>query len=489
MQIYSLNTRYNVDPETYSGTAVDQLISFSAVLPTDGNPGPLAYFVLQVDATEAVTEVRVNGLLPTIISDSLLVNGKESFVFAVDFAAPTYEVTVTLDTAGTGTATLVGYAYGNVESIVAPTSIVDTYITGDDVLDLTGPGALLSNSGIVLLSAFFMGPWAESTGNAAAASAIVGVASGSEFLSFAYPMPRGESWPEDASTLDGNISRVGAAIVTEEVETLGTTTWTFNNAPAPVSYDAGVVNLLAYALPDSDETSFNCDCDDHTSNETLSEIRTRLLIRLGYAAQAANPPQGMAALLDDFIRSGQKYLYNKFPPLRTERFYTWTMQAGVRFYDLAANEDTCTKRLDEYKISWVGVSDLNEVWLPMGKGIPPEFYTVVNYNGIPSRYEIRQCIEVFPPPASGYKLRIKAHFGLEPLIADTDQTTVDSELVFMWALANAKNHYGQSDAKDVAAQANTYLGTLVAGAHATARYVPGTCPAPAVPMPVFLPLI
>lgn len=225
------------------------------------------------------------------------------------------------------------------------------------------------------------------------------------------------------------------------------------------------------------EPSFNCACDDENDNETLAQLRRRMLVRLGYSAQADNPPPGMADLLNDFLVQAQRFLYRRYSAIRTTRFFTWTMSPGVRFYDLPDTDGTCTRRLDPLKVEWVGLQDFNNVWYVMFQGIPPEFYTSVNFLGYPSRYEIRQCIEVFPAPAEAYKLRIKGDFGLDPLAADGDKTTIDSELVFMWALANAKAHYGQSDANNIAGQANTYLSELVSGSHMTARYVPGTSPA------------
>ncbi len=243
-------------------------------------------------------------------------------------------------------------------------------------------------------------------------------------------------------------------------------------------------------------TVFNCECDDGPTYETLSTLRTRLLRRLGYSAQAASPPPGMADLLDDFLRSAQKFLYAKYRDLRTERYFTWIMVVGERFYDLPDNYEgqggsgaECTKTLNALKISSVSVEDLNGAWLPMVAGIPPYFYTMAAYNGIPSRYEIRQCIEVFPAPAEAYKLRIKGHFDLLAFTDDADETTIDSELVFLWALANAKLHYGQPDADKIAQQANTYLATLVGGSHTTQRYIPNTSPIPNVPAPLFLPLV
>jgi hypothetical protein len=75
---------------------------------------------------------------------------------------------------------------------------------------------------------------------------------------------------------------------------------------------------------------------------------------------------------------------------------------------------------------------------------------------------------------------------LEPFAEDDDQATIDSELLFMWALGTAKAHYGQPDAADIKAEAGDYLKQLVKGSHGTARYVPGSTPVPSATPPRFL---
>lgn len=243
--------------------------------------------------------------------------------------------------------------------------------------------------------------------------------------------------------------------------------------------------------------NFNCSCDDGLYyNETLLELRESILIALGFAAQVANPPPGMEALVNNFLIRGQRFLWRRYKPLQTERMFTWTMTPGERFYGILENnedgdgdEEPCTKKLDPLKVTWAGLADLNGVWMPLIDGIPPVFYTSVNFEGIPSHYQIKQCIEVFPAPNAAYTLRIQGHFGLLPFAADEDKCTIDSELLYMWALANAKNHYGQPDAADVAAQAQVYLRELISAGHGTRRYVPGTESVPNLPQPVFLPLV
>lgn len=231
---------------------------------------------------------------------------------------------------------------------------------------------------------------------------------------------------------------------------------------------------------------YNCECEDgFYGAETLADLRRDMLIRLGYSAQADNPPPGMADLIDNFLRRGQSFLYRRYRALRTERFYRWPMVQGERYYGIRDNIDDCTRKLDTGKITWVGVQDLNGTWLPLRNGVPPHFYTSVAFEGLPSHYEVRQCIEVFPAPDAAYTLRVKGHFGLDPFVLDDDVCTLDSELVFLWALANAKNHYGQSDAADIAAQAQTYLRELVAETHGKKRYIPGTVQVPAQTQPLF----
>ncbi len=235
------------------------------------------------------------------------------------------------------------------------------------------------------------------------------------------------------------------------------------------------------------EADFNCDCESISNHETLGQLRRRMMVRLGYAAQADSPPPGMDDLLTDFLVSAQRKLYTspKNPELRTRRFYRWTMTPGIRYYGIRDNDTStdftdvsCGKHLDEYQVTWVGLEDLNGAWLPLTKGINPTMYTTSSQDGLPCYYDIRSCIEVFPAPNAAYKLWIEGEFGLEPFEAPTDRTTIQSELVFLFALADAKAHYSKPDAQAVKTEAMNYLLDIKAGKHQTARYVPGNRPLP-----------
>jgi hypothetical protein len=225
---------------------------------------------------------------------------------------------------------------------------------------------------------------------------------------------------------------------------------------------------------------FNCQCEETSTYDTLLTLRTRMMVNLGFAAQKANPPPSMSDLIDGWLFDAQTELYAKNPSLRTERRFRWTMTEGEGFYGIKDNdappdfEDVdCAKTLNEYSIRAVWLEDLNGSFMPLTKGIPMALYNSVDQTGFPSRYEIRSCIEVFPRPnADGLKLWMVGQMDLDAFSSNTDRTTIDSHLVYLWALAAGKAHYGKKDAQNAQNRAGSYLLDVIAGKHATARYIP-----------------
>ena len=238
--------------------------------------------------------------------------------------------------------------------------------------------------------------------------------------------------------------------------------------------------------------------DNVVPTDTLANLRSRIMVRLGFANQAANPPPGMAALVNDFLISAQRYLYKRYLQLHTKRKFRWKVNPGQRFYSLQdSDQDTLwtndigqpqlNPTLDIAKrIEWAGIQDSRNVWYPIIQGIPPQLYTMITKPWRPARYEIRNCIEVYPAPDQTYFLWMSAHFGLMPFAIDADKTTIDSELVFLFALANAKAHYGQPDANNIAAEADAYRKELIASTHQTAHYIPGTIAVPPAVRPTLI---
>lgn len=254
---------------------------------------------------------------------------------------------------------------------------------------------------------------------------------------------------------------------------------TRNEAQGPVwDYPSGL-----------DPSNYNGVCTAETTYDDLETLQNRMMIRLGFAAQVDNPPPGMIALITEFLQSAQNYLFRRYTALNMRRFFRWKLVPGQRFYSLADNDEDpmCAFMIDPTKtIEWAGMQDSRNVWYPMVEGIDPQLYTMVSKPWRPARYEIRQGLEVYPAPDQTYWLWLKGSFGLQSFVNPTDQTTLDSELVFLWALANGKAHYGQPDAQQIAAQANTFRKDLIAGTHGTKRYIPGALNVPPAVRPTLL---
>lgn len=240
--------------------------------------------------------------------------------------------------------------------------------------------------------------------------------------------------------------------------------------------------------------TFNCACEsqplpaDGWTIDTLANLRRRVLIRCGYAAQANNPPPGKAAEINEYLRNAQNQLYRQHEEFRNKRLYAWQMEPNIRYYGLSADESGCRK-VDPLSIEWVGFEDLNQAWYPLICGIDPVLYTRAQIStGWPTHYEIRSCIEIFPAPRAAYTLWIKGRFGLDPFLQDGDCTTVDSESVYLLTCGLVKAAYGQVDAQSLLTQAGHYVQHIVAGQHNSRRYVPRTRVQTPMTPPRFLPL-
>ena len=242
----------------------------------------------------------------------------------------------------------------------------------------------------------------------------------------------------------------------------------------------GALTTFSYLM--SCDTSYNCACEADPEAKTLLELRTETLKLTGYAMQSSNPPPGVASQYDAYLRTAQEYLYRKYKALETERFFSWTLTPGIRYYGLRDNRNCCDVKLNKYRITGAWLQDLNNVWWPLINGIDPTFYTLnVNF-GWPAFYEVRQCIEIFPAPQAAYTLWIKGHFNLLPFEDDADVTTIGAEPVKNWAVFLAKAAKGAADAAVYSQMAKEQVGQLIMGAHGTRRYIPGTSEIP-VPTP------
>lgn len=190
-------------------------------------------------------------------------------------------------------------------------------------------------------------------------------------------------------------------------------------------------------------------------------------------------PPGAEAAVNRHLQSAHTLIYRRYDSLRMERFFTWDLTADVALYDFPDNAEgqggtpQCTKKLDPYKVRWVGVKDAAGGWRPLTQGIP-DVMQGYDLSGPPTHFDFRQCIQVWPAPdATEGQLVVRGSYGPEDFAADADLPSVDDELVCLLATANAKAQYQQPDANLYTAQFEVHLSKLIAGSHGTKRYIPG----------------
>lgn len=302
------------------------------------------------------------------------------------------------------------------------------------------------------------------------------------------------------------------------------------NGPAVIN---GLVNNYDRALCFDAPVAFDTGLYVYPT-KTLLELRQELMVRLGFAAMLAYPPPGMPELLNSFLQDAQDQLYLRPAIPRLERWWAWQTTAGRRFYDtpidctkaldfrritgayIADNGGRAVRSwvtasaytLGEfvmssqptdfdYEVTTAGTTDTTEptwptalddtvvdgtvtftararpvaTWSPLVQGINPLEYSVANA-GMPYKFDVNEYLELWPTPDRTYVVWLRGHLGQKRFTQDGDQTTIDSRLVFLMALANAKSHYGQPDGNGYMRQLEVMLAQLCKLSHGLKRYIP-----------------
>ena len=181
---------------------------------------------------------------------------------------------------------------------------------------------------------------------------------------------------------------------------------------------------------------------------TLAEIRSDIQIRLGFGmsgqAGIVNSP-----LIDSMIRDAQEQLYLQYDFIELRGVFEKSTGATQIYYDYPANCNA--ERITNFSVKWSGR------YIPLEEGISVQDRNMTA-GGRPQRYELRDQIEVWPAPESvDYILRFEYIRTLLPLFANSDRTSIPSELVLLHALTNAKLHYGDADADKYSSQLDAAL--------------------------------
>jgi hypothetical protein len=183
-------------------------------------------------------------------------------------------------------------------------------------------------------------------------------------------------------------------------------------------------------------------------------------------------PRNAMSTITQLLQASQDELWRRLRVQDTERMFEWTLVDGQALYAIDG-DDGAGPRLDPLRVNWVGVVR-DGIWQALTPGIAPERYTQPEWSGWPTRYEMRDQIELWPVPgAEAQKLVIKGHAHLGAFASDNDLATVDPHAIFLLTTARAKKAYGQQDADTYFGMTEGYVRGMVAGQHQTRRYVPG----------------
>lgn len=185
--------------------------------------------------------------------------------------------------------------------------------------------------------------------------------------------------------------------------------------------------------------------------QTLGEIRSQIQTRLGFG-MAGNAQIVNSGLIDDFIRGAQESLYLEFDWIELKSVYERQTGVNQQYYDYPP--DCNVERIKSISIYW------NGHYIPLKEGVYLSDRGIAAPT-IPCKYERREQLEIWPiPQSTDYKLRFEYIKTLAPLVKSSDRTSLPSEIVKLYALANAKAHYRQPDAGQYASQLNTLLSRI-----------------------------
>lgn len=175
-----------------------------------------------------------------------------------------------------------------------------------------------------------------------------------------------------------------------------------------------------------------------TNTAPLSELLVDLRAELGISLSPTQATQ-IAPAHRIKLQRVQRTLWLKFawPHLRTR--WDVTLNAGQRYYDLPATPPGLDlERLETVHVSWSGD------WHPVDRGIDPRHYNAYDPEN-DERSDPVLCwdtrpdgqIEVWPLPSSGTMvLRFEGIRALGAFVADTDQCTLDRDLLVLTTAAD-----------------------------------------------------
>ena len=192
---------------------------------------------------------------------------------------------------------------------------------------------------------------------------------------------------------------------------------------------------------------------------TLGELRSLLLARLGMGGMGASGGANQT-LIDSFLSNAQAQLYWLQDWRHLTDYEDKSTGVGQNLYNYPATGVMGTGGCSRDKRILRLETNISGQFVEIGEGISTPMWSTMETQGNPERYERFAQLLIYPKSDAIYTLRVWFIADRLPFSQDNHVCTLDDEMVLLHAVANAKAHYRQPDAKMYEGQLNTMLGAL-----------------------------
>lgn len=207
------------------------------------------------------------------------------------------------------------------------------------------------------------------------------------------------------------------------------------------------------------------------------EIRRRILARQGNQTSDAQAPLVLEQY-NEFIRSAAMEVYTRCSWASSQRESVAEIGIDQRFVNYPTNAtggniiqvavwDAAASRYRMLRRSRIRIHQDDEPAVETGEP------TSVSGRGMPTQYEPKAQIELWPRPDQAYRLKID-HTVNPNIEKDEDVSVVDAECIILWAMADAFDFQGDTALAQVQrAKFEKRIGQLRAWAHTEETFTRG----------------
>lgn len=192
---------------------------------------------------------------------------------------------------------------------------------------------------------------------------------------------------------------------------------------------------------------------------TLETLRTELLARLGMGGMGASGGANQTSI-DSFLRNGQAQLYRMQDWRHLTDYQDKILGASQNLLDYPTDGVMSGMRCARDKRILKLETLYSGEYLQLREGISTDMWSTMETLSQPVRYERYAQLLIYPKANQAYTVRVWFVADLGRFTENDDVCTLDDEMVFLHALANAKAHYRQPDAATYQGQLNTLLASL-----------------------------